>query len=216
MPTPKKRKPKASQLARIRLKKNIIVKASVFVVSTLMFLVLGKYLSELIIPFDIPPLGFLVDAPEFLPWGEEENIRVSVENKHDNDVQVKAGMSGSMMPVFIGGPSGTNIFFNGMIQKREQIQRQVSVSIPGGLDLIRVRGQIVGLSLGGSVDGHDFGPQELPIRLAPIPRHKMFFHLSLLALVVTFLSAIGDWKKEMDLWSKLVQLISQLRSGGVF
>jgi hypothetical protein len=165
-----------------------------------------------VLAFETTPIKFLVHAPAFLAVNEEDTIRIAAENQGDTKIQSRYRLNGNSLPVFVGGQGGTNVFFDGVCQKGEQIERQVRIFIPfdpAMFDPTAADGYPAGLAITVSLNNRDSGIQELPIRIAPVPMHNTISNGSAIFFFILTLSSIMDRlgisaKELLDLLLKLL------------
>ena len=121
---------------------------------------LPMYLNQ----WQVSSLEILLYSPRYLSTNDENAIRIALENTHDQAINatVRLVNDGTIFS-FLG--SKTNVFFSGVIEGHEQINRQILVFIPLSNNVL---GNTTGLSLQGNIE-NTYWDEELPIRIAPIP-----------------------------------------------
>lgn len=191
-------KRKSNRVVRSRYTKLIkLIRSCGVLVLSFTLVLYGRYkLSPMQVwELEITPIKFLVHSPAFLAVNEEEVIRVAAQNQGDTKVQSRYRLNGNSFPVFIGGQGGTNVFFDGVSQKGEQIERQVRIFVPFDstmFDPTAADGFPAGLVMTVSLNNRDSGFQELPLRVAPVPMHNTIFNWSAIFFGVFILGSIKD------------------------
>lgn len=104
-------------------------------------------------------------SPRYLSVSDENVIRIALENTQDEVVNVTFRLvSDGNVHIFLG--SENNVFYSGPIEGQEQIDRQLHVFFPLSRNVL---GNLAGLKLHGGV-GNTSLDEDLPIRIAPVPR----------------------------------------------
>jgi hypothetical protein len=153
--------------------------------------------------WDIQPVKVIISSPQYLSAGEEEEIRIAVENDRDSTVQAVFKLTNSGQRLNFLEHEGSNVFYRGDIQSQEQVTRKLKVFFPFGFgngQANNVLGQPAGLSLGGSIDSQ--APQlvaDLPVKIAPFPKAKTWVNqigIMLAGLVIWLFRELWDQTKK--------------------
>lgn len=125
-------------------------------------------------------------SPVYLSANDDNIIRISLENTENQPVNVVVRLSNDETIVGFWGKE-TNILFTGTVEAHEQINRQLLVFIPG---VDNILGNVTGLSLQGVIGNAPLN-EELPIRIAPIPKIKSIGNYLNGIFLIVIGSAIG-------------------------
>jgi len=201
---PSRRRKRATR-ARLTRSQRFLVSLSGGLVPFLVLLLafLGPYTLQVCTDhYKLGPVSILLSSPRYLEVHSEEEIRIALENGGSSAAQVAVALvSDGSRPVFIG-QGKSSFFFVGMIQKREQIWRNVKVFFPFSLSTL---GQPAGLSLWGSLHNRPIWQIAiLPVSTAPIPWHRRIFRgaFSLLGAFAVW-AAKEWWDTQKKVWGEL-------------
>jgi hypothetical protein len=129
-------------------------------------------------------------SPRYLSVNDENVVRFALENTQDQVVNATVQLvNGGTVPSFLG--SENNLLYSGPIRGHEQINRQLLVFLPLSSNML---GKMAGLGLRGTV-GDVSWAEDLPIRIAPVPRIQSignYLEGIFLAVVGSALGLIND------------------------
>lgn len=157
---------KRSNTRNRRLLRQVLLGCFVITISAWFFIAfytVPTYLNQ----WQVSSVKILLYSPRYLSANDENAIRIALENTQDQVVNATVRLvNDGTVHIFLG--SENNVFYSGPIEGHEQINRQLLVFFPISNNAL---GNMAGLSLRGSV-GNTSWEEELPIRIAPIPKIK--------------------------------------------
>lgn len=136
--------------------------------------------------WQVSSLKISLHTPRYLSVNDENVIRISLENTHDQTVNANVRLTNDGTVIsFLG--SETNVFYSGFIKGNSQVNRQLLVFIPLSDNVL---GNMTELRLHGNIENASWD-KKLPLRIAPIPNIKSIGNYLNGIFLAAFGSAIG-------------------------